>query len=428
MSTLLTPIVTQLELDRDRFKELINGDENATVQLEERTEKSIAGQVKDRIDGLSVSLTGAVSAAEAARDASQTAAGQSQASASAAATSQGEAFTSATEAAYARDLTVSYKDDAETSANTATSMRDQVVNIKGDIDTIYADIQTTANNVDVAANNAASSASSAATSANNASDSVIESNTILAQIQTLAEDIEDQVDNSDYLAAAPVALYPRNLGSINQASAYFVASTPLPYSSTITHSGRTFTVEQDVAGTWTQVASSPLANTDLSISIDLSGLDSAGSYRWFVKDKYTYNDSSPAAKSIETRVSAKNEFSFATPETVSTPTVSFSDRTLTVDGVTFSNTPTSAKTVISVFSTNGIPLTEQTINYGDTLDLSFLSVGTYDVYARVGSGFPDNVESQWATISIDVDSTPVEDSLWDAIQLLQDRVTTLESA
>lgn len=56
MSTLLTPIITQLELDRERFKQLINGDEFATVQLEFRIEKSIAGMVKQRITEAAIDI------------------------------------------------------------------------------------------------------------------------------------------------------------------------------------------------------------------------------------------------------------------------------------------------------------------------------------------------------------------------------------
>lgn len=69
MSTAITPIVDQLELDRDRFKILINGTVTDTVQLETRVEKSIAGQVQARIDELAIDLNQAVTDAEAARDA-----------------------------------------------------------------------------------------------------------------------------------------------------------------------------------------------------------------------------------------------------------------------------------------------------------------------------------------------------------------------
>lgn len=60
----LAPIIIQLEQDRIRLRDLINGDENLTVQLETRVEKSIAGQVADRINSLALDLNDAVSMAE----------------------------------------------------------------------------------------------------------------------------------------------------------------------------------------------------------------------------------------------------------------------------------------------------------------------------------------------------------------------------
>lgn len=52
----LPEIVAQIDQDKDRFRQLVNGDENATVVLESRTEKSIAGQIKERTDPLIASF------------------------------------------------------------------------------------------------------------------------------------------------------------------------------------------------------------------------------------------------------------------------------------------------------------------------------------------------------------------------------------
>lgn len=52
----LPEIVAQIDQDKDRFRQLVNGDENATVVLESRTEKSIAGQIKQRTDPLIASF------------------------------------------------------------------------------------------------------------------------------------------------------------------------------------------------------------------------------------------------------------------------------------------------------------------------------------------------------------------------------------
>ena len=43
-------VLEQLDQDTQRFRGLVNGDENDTVELEQRTEKSVAGQVKERVD------------------------------------------------------------------------------------------------------------------------------------------------------------------------------------------------------------------------------------------------------------------------------------------------------------------------------------------------------------------------------------------
>lgn len=63
MSTLLTPIIAQIDIDRERFKQLVNGGVDDTVQLEFRIEKSIAGMVKERIDELAYTLEQAVTSA-----------------------------------------------------------------------------------------------------------------------------------------------------------------------------------------------------------------------------------------------------------------------------------------------------------------------------------------------------------------------------
>lgn len=60
MSTLLTPIVAQLDIDRERFKQLVNGGVDDTVQLELRVEKSIAGMVRARITELALDIEAAL--------------------------------------------------------------------------------------------------------------------------------------------------------------------------------------------------------------------------------------------------------------------------------------------------------------------------------------------------------------------------------
>lgn len=131
MTTLVTPIITQMALDRDRLKVLVNGDVNDTVQLEFRVEKSITGMVKDMFDGLTIDLAQAVAQAQqAASDAassellagdSATAAQQAQAASEnardEAALRRDEARTAKDESIDARDLSRVYRDQAEQFAN-----------------------------------------------------------------------------------------------------------------------------------------------------------------------------------------------------------------------------------------------------------------------------------------------------------------------
>ena len=120
MSTLLTPIITQLEIDRDRFKILINGSETDTVMLENREENSIAGQVAGRIDSLAVNLNTAVSDAETAetnainaKDAAVSAKNTAESAENSASNSESNALSHANDAEGYRDQALSYKNDAE---------------------------------------------------------------------------------------------------------------------------------------------------------------------------------------------------------------------------------------------------------------------------------------------------------------------------
>ena len=112
MSTLLTPIITQIELDRDRFKILVNGTESDTVSLENRTEKSIAGQVQEAIDSSAVDLTVAVSDAEAAR---------------------ADAISAKTSAETARDETNTLKNTTNTLKNQTSTLKDETQVLRDDV-------------------------------------------------------------------------------------------------------------------------------------------------------------------------------------------------------------------------------------------------------------------------------------------------------
>lgn len=124
MSTLLTPIVTQLDIDRERFKQLINGDLDDTVQLEFRIEKSIAGMVRDRINELGFDLSNAV---QQAQDAAQ-----------AASTSEMEANNSATTAQQNRNASESARDESVSAKDSAISAKDESIDAR-DLSRVYRD-------------------------------------------------------------------------------------------------------------------------------------------------------------------------------------------------------------------------------------------------------------------------------------------------
>lgn len=189
MSTLLTPIITQLELDRDRFKKLINGDVEDTINLEGREEYSIAGQVKNRIEDLAGDLVSAVADSELAKQNAESARDETQALLDEAQQASSDAFNykSSTEGARdqatsilndvmdlksdtqdIKDSTETFRDQAESFRNSAEDLRDQsnairqetaslrnetsnirsaTSNIKNDTSEIYDDTLSIYNNV-----------------------------------------------------------------------------------------------------------------------------------------------------------------------------------------------------------------------------------------------------------------------------------------
>lgn len=118
MSTLLTPVLTQIEIDRDRFKILVNGTETDTVQLENREELSIAGQVADRIDSQTINLTSAVNDAESARDSAIVANSNAQ-------SAKDTAVSAKTDAVNAKDASITAQGDAEAARDEASDYRDE---------------------------------------------------------------------------------------------------------------------------------------------------------------------------------------------------------------------------------------------------------------------------------------------------------------
>ena len=127
-SELLAPVVSQITLDKSRFRTLVNGDESETVDLEilssdatpieTRTVKSIAGQIATRIDNLSYDFEQAKNTIEAtevtlleAKDDTIAARDQAQTSESNAAASLDQANTARNEARTYRNETANYYND-----------------------------------------------------------------------------------------------------------------------------------------------------------------------------------------------------------------------------------------------------------------------------------------------------------------------------
>lgn len=133
MTTALTPIITQLELDRDRFKVLINGTVDDTVQLEFRVEKSIAGQIRDRIDGLALDLITAVDNAQTFANNAQIAASNAADRASDAQAAQAAAELARNQALAAKSGSESARDESETYRDQAKAYRDEAVGFTAEL-------------------------------------------------------------------------------------------------------------------------------------------------------------------------------------------------------------------------------------------------------------------------------------------------------
>ena len=140
-SELLAPVVSQITLDKTRFRALVNGDETETVELEvldstttpiaKRTVLSIEGQIKSRIGALSYDFEQAKNTIEAtevvllnakddtiaARDAAQTSESNALSHANTAETHKDDARTY-------RNQAQNFKNSAETSATNAASSED----------------------------------------------------------------------------------------------------------------------------------------------------------------------------------------------------------------------------------------------------------------------------------------------------------------
>lgn len=303
MSTLLTPIITQLELDRDRFKELINGDENATVTLEGRTEKSIAGQVIERIDFVASDFI----------------------------TAKDEALQAATDAGIARDQAQGFRDEAEgfkIDANSALvtteGARDQTQSIKADIDQIYSDTGILKNDTQSlhdatltyrndaqqarldaqqAEDNAAASESNAAISASAAQSSETVISSIVTDAQAAATAAGQDADRAEdaangiigtittRLAKPPILVYPTTGEVVGEGTIPFVVSYPIFYGNSVKWGGRRIQVDKFDGSVWNQVQEYTTTSLSFETPQNSPGNPNnefdVGDYRFRVKDEFS---------------------------------------------------------------------------------------------------------------------------------------------
>lgn len=246
MSTLVTPIIDQLELDRDRLNQLVNGTTTDTVQLEGRTEKSIAGQVEDLVNGLAVDLTNAVNTAQQAATDADTAKQAAQQAVTDAQTAQSAAEQAVTDATAEKDATAQLKTDTQA--------------VKDATDQVYADTVG-----------------------------------IKDETQTIADDLRDEfgavLENSDSPIRTTKRLYPN--GAVASENLQFMASTFTTLAHTVDLTSRELEVsEVDYTDPANPVYTPVHSDSGVLLGFDGTALtlDPAKTYVWRVRDTYQVTD------------------------------------------------------------------------------------------------------------------------------------------
>lgn len=299
MSTLLTPIITQMELDRDRLRGLVNGTDADTVVLEGRVEKSVAGQVKERIDQMTVSLTDAVTTAEDARDTTITAKDEAVLAASESQDVKADVLSLVTTAEGARDLTESYKSDAESYYNNVNAMYPIIISARDASTDAAANAATSESNANTSAVLAGDLASDAQTYATQSQDARDNSTLILTQVSSLRDEVFDVASDvigdvgSTDLVAPPKKIYPTSSTLLDVTSdIYFVTSAPVLLSDEVKFVSRTINIEKfdDLIGEWVVFRTN--TGGDFSFKLSANELDPAEEYRWNVFDSVQKLDTS----------------------------------------------------------------------------------------------------------------------------------------
>lgn len=395
MSTLLTPIITQIELDRDRFKDLVNGDELVTVSLESRTEKSIAGQIKERIDAMAVSLTDAVNAAETARDSS---------------------ITAKTAAELAETNAKNSKDAAFSSQTAAEGARDQVLSDKADIDTWYSDIQTKHADVITLAPQVDSNATAASNAASTAQTSATEAASTLSDVQAVASTISGALDEP--IGVSPNSLYPKANTELDATlDITLIGGSPSPTSDFSKFQNRKFYVD-----VWDTVNSEWVSEIDatsptLSYTITANTLTATEAYRWKSEDVFSVFDGSRTL-TYETRNGTWNDVLFGVSGSftsyplvvIGTPTVTASlnnDLSGTISGGVFNvSTGTASHSSSLLFVKNTTTNTIEYIGFKNSGDLEnidipigYLSPNTeYEFFVQYRGNAPEQAVSSWGSV------------------------------
>lgn len=291
MSTLLTPIITQMELDRDRFKDLVNGTASETVDLEGRTEKSIAGQVEERFNQLTFDFT-------TAKD--EVVSLEAQVSGY-----KDDVVQLKSDTQQLHDDTLSYKIEAE-------GARDQTISQSTDVQTWWSDVNTKHDTVVNKASEVSSALitvtslesdaeghkDAALTYKNSAQQAAVEAATTADQVRDITSESSKAFDEP--LALSPSPLYPSSGSYIDETlDTVLIGGSPRPIADAI-FLNRKFIVEEydSVAEQWNVIDT--FTGQALDYTVTSGSLDNTKDYRWKCEDTFQAIDTSQT-KTYQTR-------------------------------------------------------------------------------------------------------------------------------
>lgn len=401
MSTLLTPIVTQLELDRDRFNSLVNGDETVTVELETRTEKSIAGQVKDRIDAMAISLTDAVNRSEDAQSNAEAAQSDAETARDEAKSHRDDAFNSQAAAEAARDASQTYRSETETFYNQTDALYSGIMNAasivtaaESNVDALASQVSMNKDVTSIARNEALAARDEASRYASQLGDAFIAD-----------------------LAASPKMAFPTSMVMVDVTQPIpLVGTAPILFSDKVKFSMREFVVEEydDSASSW--AAFNTYTSMNYSYTIPADELDDTKQYRWQIVDVLASVEANPLL-SYRTSPTEWMEISFDQPpapqpqnrvdiDVITKPTVTIEDSAtestpiLKGDGF-FATSATHRATVwLVVDAETQIPVYQKTSTtdlVSHSVESGYLLAGrTYKATCRYIGDFNSHSQSEWA--------------------------------